>query len=46
LRQTGKPVAVVTDAIESLSPDAARRLLEDFTAAGGTLTAVDRIVSE
>ena len=35
---TGKRVEVVTDAIQSLDEGAARRTLEEFTAAGGRLT--------
>jgi nicotinamidase/pyrazinamidase len=38
LLQTGKRVEVVTDAIKALDEDAARRMLSDFTAAGGHLT--------
>jgi nicotinamidase/pyrazinamidase len=38
LLQTGKRVEVVTDAIKALDEDTARRMLSDFTAAGGHLT--------
>ena len=37
LLTTGKPVSVVTDAIQSLTPDASRRALAEFSAAGVTL---------
>ena len=40
LLATGKPVEVVTDAIQSLDEAAARRTLEEFTASGGRLTTV------
>jgi nicotinamidase/pyrazinamidase len=43
LLQTGKPVALVTDAVKSLSDEAAARMLAAFTAAGGTLTTVTEI---
>ena len=38
LLKTGKPVEIVTDGIRSLSESDAQRVLNDFTAAGGTLT--------
>ena len=37
LLATGKPVEVVTDAVESLSPDAASAFYAEFTARGGRL---------
>jgi nicotinamidase/pyrazinamidase len=43
LQQTGRPVAIVTDAVESLSADAARRLFDEFTSAGGVLTSVSEV---
>ena len=43
LLKTGKPVALVTDAVMSLSDEAAARMLAEFTAAGGTLTSVSEI---
>ncbi len=42
LLATGKPVDVVTDAIQAIDPEQARRTLDEFRAAGGRLvTAVD-----
>ena len=43
LLRTGKPVALVTDAVKSLSNEASARMLAEFTAAGGTLTTVTEI---
>jgi nicotinamidase/pyrazinamidase len=43
LLRTGKPVELVTDAVKSLSDDAAAKMLAEFTAAGGTLTTVSEI---
>lgn len=40
LLDTGKPVAVVTDAIQALSLEAADRTLTEFRNKGGTLTTV------
>jgi nicotinamidase/pyrazinamidase len=40
LLQTGKPVTVVTDAIEGLKAEDAKRALEQIQAAGGTLGTV------
>jgi len=44
LRQ-GKPVELVTDAIQSLDKEAARRMLEELTAGGGRLTTVAEVCS-
>jgi nicotinamidase/pyrazinamidase len=38
LLRTGKRVEIVTDGIRSLSEEQGKRVLDDFTAAGGTLT--------
>jgi nicotinamidase/pyrazinamidase len=38
LLAAGRPVTVVTDAIQHLHPDAARAFLDDFVRAGGKLT--------
>jgi nicotinamidase-related amidase len=43
LARTGKPVAIVADAVETLDPADSRRTLEEFTAAGGTLTSVAQV---
>lgn len=43
---TGKPVEVVTDAIQSLEEAAGRRTLEEFTAGGGRLTWVAEVCGE
>jgi nicotinamidase/pyrazinamidase len=40
LLRTGKPVAVVTDAVERLESSASARALSEVTAAGGTLARV------
>jgi nicotinamidase/pyrazinamidase len=40
LLKTGKPVAIVTDAVETLAAENAERFYAEFTAAGGTLTTV------
>lgn len=40
---TGKPVAIVTDAVKSLSDEDSRRTLEEFTARGGTMTTVAEV---
>ena len=39
LLQTGKPVEIVTDAVRALNEADAKRMLEEFQAAGGKLTA-------
>ena len=38
LLKTGKPVEIVTDAIQSLDDSEARRMLDEFQAMGGKLT--------
>lgn len=43
LQRPGKRVELVTDAIQSLDHDAARRTLDEFTAAGGRLTTVAEV---
>jgi len=40
LLETGKPVSLVTDAIETLSAEASRNTIREFTARGGHLTTV------
>jgi nicotinamidase/pyrazinamidase len=40
LLKTGKPVLVVTDAIEGLNPEDSERALAEIGAAGGTLTTI------
>jgi nicotinamidase/pyrazinamidase len=42
----GGRVELVEDAIRSLSDDANRRMLEEFRAAGGTLTSTERVLAE
>lgn len=43
---TGKPVAVVTDAVKALSPEASARALEDLRAGGAELTSVSELCAE
>ena len=43
LLKTGKPVALVTDAIKSLSNEAGGKMQSEFIASGGTLTTVPEI---
>jgi len=43
LLRTGTAVELVTNAIQCLSEDAARRTLEEFTAGGGRLTTVAEV---
>lgn len=45
LLRLGKPVELVTDAIQSLNPEDARRTFEDFIAAGGRFTTVAEVCS-
>lgn len=45
LLRLGKPVEVVTDAIQTLREDDGRRALEEIVAAGGGLTTVEDIVA-
>jgi nicotinamidase/pyrazinamidase len=40
LLKTGKPVLIVTDAIEGLNPEDSERALAEIGAAGGTLTTI------
>jgi nicotinamidase/pyrazinamidase len=44
LLDTGRPVTLVTDAIRSLSDEAAARTIETFTARGGRLTTSSELV--
>ena len=44
LLKTGKPVTVVTDAIEGLKTEDSERALEEIRAAGGTLVTVGQVV--
>jgi nicotinamidase/pyrazinamidase len=46
LLKTGKPVELVTDAVRGLSEKEAAKTLAEFTAGGGALTTVARIVHE
>jgi len=43
LLASGKPVELVTDAIQNLDDEAARRTLEEFTSASGRLTTVAEV---
>jgi len=43
LLETGKPVSLVTDAIETLSPEASANTLREFTTCGGRLTTVAEV---
>ena len=43
LLRTGKPVTVVTDAVEALTPEASARALEEVRAGGGILATVSEI---
>jgi|SRR5579871_1365148 len=45
LLATGKPVSLVTDAIQTLSQEASERTIREFTARGGRLTTVAEIYS-
>lgn len=45
LRATGKPVELVTDAIQSIDEAAAARVLADFTSAGGRLSSVASVTT-
>jgi len=40
LLATGKPVTLITDAIQTLSPEASENTIREFTARGGRLTTV------
>ncbi len=43
LLRLGKPVDLVTDAIQALDADLARRMFDEFTAGGGRLTTVAEV---
>ncbi len=43
LRKTGKPIELVTDAIQSIDSTAAERVLAEFTASGGRLSSSDSV---
>ena len=43
LLKTGKPVTLVTDAVEALTAEASARALEEVRASGGTLATVSGI---
>jgi len=45
LLRTGRKVSIVTDAIKELDPSAAATMLAEFTAAGGTLTTTQEVLS-
>ena len=45
LLKTGKPVTLVTDAVEALTAEASARALEEVRAAGGTLATVSEITA-
>jgi len=45
LLATGKPVALVTDAIAAVNPEEGARTIAEFTARGGTLTTVSEVTS-
>jgi nicotinamidase/pyrazinamidase len=45
LLATGRAVTLVTDAIQSLSAEAARKTVEDFTSRGGHLITADQLVN-
>jgi nicotinamidase/pyrazinamidase len=45
LLRTGKPVELVTDAIETLNAEDARRTFEEFTARGGKLTTAGEVTA-
>ncbi len=46
LLNTGRKVAVVTDAVRSLNDEARDRFLREFHSAGGELTTVDQVTSQ
>jgi nicotinamidase/pyrazinamidase len=46
LLRTGKRVELVTDAVETLRQEDARRTYEEFTAAGGVLTTVEQVTAD
>jgi nicotinamidase/pyrazinamidase len=45
LLKTGKPVSLVTDAIQTLDQGQSERTLREFTARGGKLTTVSQVLS-
>jgi len=45
LLATGKPVTIVTDAIQSLADEAARSTINRFTERGGRLTTLDQLAN-
>ncbi|SRR5581483_4085213 len=45
LLDTGKPVSLVADAIETLKPEAGDRTIREFTARGGKVTTVAEVCS-
>ena len=45
LLKTGKPVTLVTDAIQSLNEADRKRTIEEFQRAGGRLTTVERLLT-
>jgi nicotinamidase-related amidase len=46
LLRTGAPVSLVTDAIAAVKPEDGARALDQFTAAGGTLTTISEVIHE
>jgi nicotinamidase-related amidase len=46
LLRTGKPVSLVTDAIQALRAEDGARTVGEFTAAGGTLTTVAEVCGQ
>lgn len=45
LLKTGKPVEIVSDAVEGLSQDAVKKMYAEFVAAGGSLTTAAHLLS-
>lgn len=45
LLKTGKPVAIVTDAIETLNPEDGEAALREFTEEGGRLTRLSNVIA-
>jgi nicotinamidase/pyrazinamidase len=46
LLETGKPVSLVTDAIQTLNADASGRMVREFTERGGQLTKVAEVCTQ
>jgi len=46
LLETGKPVSLVTDAIQTLRPEDSAQTLSEFTARGGRLATVDEVCAQ